>query len=102
MYTQPFTNYFPNTISISRVRQDIDALTGLLARYPKVSVLKGQDVLFDVVSPESEEEINQKKIRAAKFILETATINGKTKNKQTLTKILISERDKMRSGNYEL
>lgn len=100
MQLQPVFDQSANVISITAVRQDIDALTGLLKNYPVVKVLRGSNVLFEARRPETEEEIRQRKLRAMESIMRSAT--DRKKGNKSLTQILIKERDKMRSGTYEL
>lgn len=102
MQLQPISSQFPNTISITAVRQDIDALTDLLKIYSSVKVLRGSNVLFEVKRPETEEEIKQQKLRAAMRIIQNAKNIPGSKKGMSLTKLLILERDKMRSGSYEI
>lgn len=95
MQSRSISDDYPNVISITRVREDIDALTKLLEKYRQVRVLRGQEILFNAVRPETEEE-KQQKIRTA-----VATINQirnsfkfKRGNKK-LSDIVIKERDKI-------
>lgn len=102
MQLQSISDDWPNVISITKVREDIDALTSLLEKYRTVSVLRGQDVLFEAVRPETEDEKKQRRLRAGQSIMQSAKTFGPKRNEKSLTKILIEERDKMRSGTYEI
>lgn len=100
MQLQSAANQSSNAISITAVRQDIDALTNLLKTFPVVNVLRGSNVLFEARRPETEEEKTQRKLRAMESIIQSAT--NRKRGGKSLTQILIEERDKMRSGTYEL
>ena len=102
MQLQSISSTYPNTISITRIREDADSLTNLLKKYKQVQVLRGQGVWFNAVRPDSPEEIKKQKLRAAFRIMENAKRIPATKNGRSLTKFLVAERDKMRSGKYEL
>ncbi len=102
MQLQYISYQFPNVISITKIREDIDSLTSLLEKYGTVSVLRGQEVLFEAVRPETEEEKKQRKLRAGESIMSAAKAYKYKRGEKSLTKILIEERDKMNSGSYEL
>ena len=102
MQLQSISDEWPNVISITKVREDIDALTSLLAKYRTVSVLRGQEVLFEAVRPETEEEKKQRRLRAGQSIMQSTKTIPYKKGEKSLTRILIEERDKMRSGYYEI
>lgn len=102
MQLQSISNSFPNTVSITQVRQDIDVLMDLLAKYPKVKVLKGSDVLFEAQRPDSPEDIAHKKKMAAQSIKMMAKNYVVKPGEKSLTEILINERSKRYKGNGEL
>lgn len=106
MQLQPISDQIPNVISITQVRQDIDVLTKALAAFGKVRVLRGQKVLFDAIDPDFEEKRRDRIKRAVENIQESAKEMAKKyprkPGEKSLSQILIEERDKMRSGTYEL
>lgn len=100
MQTQHISDVIPNVISITQVRQDIDALTDLLERYPEVTVLKGQSVLFRAVRPDAETEKQAKRKAAAAFMDTIAKKYPLKKGELSATAWLIRERDRMRTKAY--
>lgn len=96
MQTQNISDEFPNVISITKIRKDIDALMDLLEKHPKVRVLRGQEVLFDVYRPETEEEKSRKIINAVTGIRQIRDSFKKTK--ENFSDVVIQERDKILSG----
>lgn len=100
MQLQSINQQLPNSIPISKIRQDIDALTDLLAVYPVVNVLRGQKILFKAVDPVFEERGN-KKIRTAAVKIREFSKNYQSK-KRTVSgsKWIINEREKIRKPAY--
>ena len=96
MHAQTISDNYPNTISITRVREDIDSLTSLLAKYRQVQVLRGQEVLFNAVRPDTKKERDQK-IRAAGAIIDRIRSSSK-KTGKNLSDVVIDERDKILAG----
>lgn len=100
MQTQHISDAIPNVISITQIRQDIDSLTDLLEKYPEVTVLKGQSVLFRAVRPDAETEKQAKRKAAAMFFQTIAKKYPVKKGELSATAWLIRERDRMRTKAY--
>jgi hypothetical protein len=100
MQTQHISDAYPNVISITRIRQDIDALTSLLEKYPEVNVLKGQKFIFKVVRMEDSQELMHKRKAAAAYMDTIAKKHPNKKGGMTATDWLIRERDRMRTKAY--
>ena len=100
MQTQHISDIYPNTISITQIRQDIDALTDLLEKYPEVKVLRGQYVLFHAVRPAAHTSKQQQIQEAAAFFKSIAKKYPVKKGEMSATTWLIRERDKMRTKEY--
>ncbi|MDO8515574.1 MAG: hypothetical protein Q7S14_03675 [bacterium] len=99
MQLQSISKQLPNSIPISMVREDIDALTTLLAVYPEVNVLRGQKVLFTASDPAYKDRKMEKISRAVDSIINFSR-NFKTGNGVPASKWLTDERDKMRDPQY--
>ncbi len=106
MQLQSICDQPSNTISITQIRQDIDTLTQALNKFGKVRVLRGQKVLFDAVDPDFEAKRKARISQAAENIRrlanETTKKSPRKPGQKSLSEILTEERDKMRSGTYEL
>jgi|SRR3989344_4081028 len=106
MQLQPISNSFPNTVSITQVRQDIDVLTKMLDKHGEVNVLKGQKVFFKAIDPDFEAK-KQVRIRKAAaeiraFAKEMAKKYPRKSGEKTLSEWVIEERDRMRDPkNYD-
>lgn len=100
MQTQHISDAIPNVISITRIRQDIDALTDLLEKYPEVKVLRGQDFIFKVVRLDTLEEKKQKRKEAAAYMDYIAKKYKTKKGAMSGSEWLIRERDRMRTKEY--
>lgn len=100
MQLQSISDQFPNVISITQVREDIDVLTKALDEFGKVRVLRGQKVLFDAIDPEFETK-RQAKIKAAVARIREFTKKHKTKSGEISgSEWIIRERDRMRTPEY--
>ena len=106
MQLQSISNQTPNVVSMTQIRNDVDVLARALNEFGKVRVLRGQKVWFDAVDPDFEAR-KREKIREAgenikKIAKEMANKYPRKAGEKSLTQILIKERDRMRSGRYEL
>ncbi|MEK7127856.1 MAG: hypothetical protein AAB838_04000 [Patescibacteria group bacterium] len=99
MQLQSISKQLPNSIPISMVREDIDALTTLLAVYPEVNVLRGQKVLFKAIDPAYKDR-KMEKISNAVDSVNAFSKNFKSNNAVSASKWLTDERDKMRDPQY--
>ena len=99
MQLQSISTQLPNSIPISMVREDIDALTTLLAVYPEVNVLRGQKVLFKAVDPAYEDR-KREKIRRAVDSINAFSKSFKSGKGTSASKWLTGERDKIRQSQY--
>lgn len=100
MQLQSLSDQFPNVVSITQVREDIDVLTKALKAFGKVRVLRGQKVLFDAVDPEFEEKRRE---RVKKAVVQMRSMAQKYKSKRgemSGTEWIIRERDRMRTKEY--
>ncbi len=100
MQTQHITDAIPNVISITQIRQDIDALTDLLEKYPEVKVLRGQSILFHAVRPVAQISKQEKRKEAVAFFKSIAKKYKTRKGEMSATAWLIRERDRMRTKAY--
>lgn len=100
MQTQHISDIYPNAISITQVRQDIDALTDLLEKYPEVKVLRGQSILFNAVRPDVHTTKQEKVKEAVAFFKNVAKKYKAKKGELSATEWLIRERDRMRTKAY--
>lgn len=106
MNLQSISNSFPNTVSITQVRQDIDVLAKMLDKHGEVNVLKGQKIFFKAIDPEFESKKRAKIKKAVanihKFRAEMAKKYPRKPGEKSLTEILINERNKRYTGTGEL
>lgn len=100
MQTQHISDIYPNVISITRVRKDIDALTRLLEKYPEVAVLRGHTVLFKAVRSHFSKSKKEKIKEAVAFFKTVAKKYKAKKGELSATGWLIRERDRMRTKAY--
>lgn len=100
MQLQSISSRFPNVISITQVREDIDVLTKALNEFGKVRVLRGQKILFDAIDPEFEEKRRERIKRAIAQMRSMAKKYKSKKGKMSATEWLIRERDRMRTKEY--
>lgn len=100
MQTQHISELYPNVISITQIRKDIDSLTKLLGKYSRIKVLRGQEVAFEVVRPETKEERLSRVRNAVDGIRKIATEMGRKRLKKSLTQLVIEERDLMQTKKY--
>jgi len=100
MQLQSISSQFPNVISITQVREDIDVLTKALNEFGRVRVLRGQKILFDAIDPEFEEK-RRERIKRAVAQMRSMTKKYKSKKgEMSATEWLIKERDRMRTKAY--
>lgn len=99
MQAQHISDLYPNMISITEFRRDIDVLLDLLQKYPEVRVLRGQKILFNITRP-GNGQAKRDKIAAAAEYFQTASRQLKSANKVSAADWLIKEREKMRSKRY--
>lgn len=99
MKFQNISDTIPNVIPISRIREDIDSLLGLLERFKEVNVLRGQSILFKAVRVENPEE-KQKEIREAVARIRQFREKYAKKRRIAASEWLIRERDRMRTKKY--
>ena len=88
--------HIPDVISITKVRQDIDALTELLEKHRRVRVLRGQDVLFEAVRPETDWEKQERVKRAVEAIRRIRESTKRTKH--SASGYVIKARDRILAG----
>lgn len=100
MQLQSISDQFPNVISITQVREDIDVLTKALAEFGKVRVLRGQKVLFDAVDPDFEAKRRERIKKAVASIKEFAKKHKAKRGEMSGSEWIIRERDRMRTPEY--
>lgn len=102
MQTQHISDIYPNIISITEIRKDIDSLMGLLKKYPEVKVLRGQNIVFKVVraNPITKSERKQRIKKAAAFFKNMRKKYKTKPGELSATEWLIRERDRMHTKEY--
>lgn len=100
MSAQHISDIYPNVISITKIRKDIDALMDLLEKYPEVKVLRGQDVIFRAVRPENKADRKRKISEAIAFMDVIKNKYRRIKDKISASEWVIRERDRVRTKEY--
>ena len=100
MQTQHISDIYPNVISITKIRKDIDALMDLLDKYSEVKVLRGQDVVFRVIRPETKADRRSKISEAIAFMDEMKKKYKRKKGELSASQWVIRERDRLRTKEY--
>ncbi len=96
MQLQHISEELPNSIAITKIREDIDALTDLLEKFSQVHVLRGQDILFEAVRPETEQEKNERMKQAIEVM---KRVRKSTKiRKRFGSEYIINERNRIIAG----
>lgn len=100
MQTQHISDIYPNVISITKIRKDIDALMDLLEKYSEVKVLRGQDVIFRAIRPETKADRRRKISEAIAFMDEIKKKYRRKKGELSASERVIRERDILRMKEY--
>lgn len=100
MQTQHISDIYPNVISITRVRKDIDSLMDLLEKYEEVKVLRGQEIAFTARRSRALRRKTEDIKKAVAFFTKMRKKYKSKPGEPTLTEILIRERDRMRTKEY--
>ena len=99
MRTQHISEIYPNVISITQIRQDIDSLIQLLEKFPEVKVLRGQRILFTAVRPEeSTKVLNQ--IKTSMSFFDRVSSKYAHKGTPSASEWVSNEREKMKQTKY--